>query len=103
MFKSEESPFPVSEKRKFNPLQKYAYIFVMYVFFPLLIITGTALLFPEIIMEQVFSISGILLTAVLHGILGFFVFIFLLVHIYVASMGKSPGENYKSIITGWHS
>lgn len=103
MFKGEETPFPVSEKRKFNPLQKYAYIFVMYVFFPLLIITGIGLLFPEVIMEQVFSLSGILLTAVLHGILGFFVFIFLLVHLYVASMGKSPGENYKSIITGWHS
>ncbi len=103
MFKGEESPFPVSEKRKFNPLQKYAYIFIMYVFMPLLIITGFALFFPEIIIEQIFQISGIMFTAVLHGIIGFFVFVFLLVHLYVASMGKSPGENYKSIITGWHS
>lgn len=40
MFKGKESPFPVSEKRKFNPLQKYAYIFIMYVFLPILIVTG---------------------------------------------------------------
>jgi thiosulfate reductase cytochrome b subunit len=103
MFKGEQPPFPVSEKRKFNPLQKYAYIFVMYVFLPVLIITGFALFFPEIIFEQIFQVSGIMITAVLHGIMGFLVFVFLLIHLYVASMGKSPAENYKSILTGWHT
>lgn len=103
MFKEEKSPFPVSEKRKFNPLQKYSYIFVMYLFLPVLIITGVALFYPEMIIEQVFRVSGVMLTAVVHGILGFLVFVFLLVHLYVASMGKPPGKNYKSIITGWHT
>jgi thiosulfate reductase cytochrome b subunit len=103
MFKGEQPPFPVSLKRKFNPLQKYAYIFVMYVFLPVLIVTGFALFFPEIIFEQIFQVSGIMITAVLHGIMGFFVFLFLLIHLYVASMGKSPAQNYKSIITGWHT
>ncbi len=103
MFRGETSPFPVSEKRKFNPLQKYSYIFVMYVIMPLLIITGVGLFFPEVIADQVFGISGVMLTAVLHGVLGFLVFIFLLVHIYVASMGKPPSKNYKSILTGWHT
>lgn len=103
MFKGEESPFPVSEKRKFNPLQKYSYIFVMYLFLPVLIITGIALFYPEMIVEQIFRISGVMLTAVVHGILGFLVFVFLLVHLYVASMGKPPGKNYKSIVTGWHT
>jgi thiosulfate reductase cytochrome b subunit len=103
MFKGEESPFPISEKRKFNPLQKYAYIFVMYLFLPVLIVTGIALFFPEMIIEQVFQVSGVMLTAVIHGVTGFFVFVFLLVHLYVASMGNPPGKNYKSIITGWHT
>ncbi|SHF58685.1 thiosulfate reductase cytochrome b subunit [Mariniphaga anaerophila] len=103
MFKGESSPYPVTEKRKFNPLQKYSYIFVMYIFLPALIVTGIALLFPEMIIEKVFRISGVMITAVLHGILGFFVFLFLLIHLYVASMGKPPGKNYKSILTGWHS
>lgn len=103
MFKGEESPFPVSDKRKFNPLQKYSYIFVMYLFLPILIVTGIALLFPEMIIAQIFGISGVMLTAVLHGVIGFLVFVFLLVHLYVASMGKPPGKNYKSILTGWHT
>ncbi len=103
MFKGEQSPYPVSVKRKFNPLQKYSYIVVMYVFLPVLFVTGFALFFPEMIIDQVFHVSGVMLTAVLHGITGFFVFIFLLVHLYVASMGKPPTKNYKSIITGWHT
>lgn len=103
MFKGEETPFPISEKRKFNPLQKYSYIFVMYLFLPILIVTGMALFFPEMIIEQVFRVSGVMLTAVIHGVIGFLVFVFLLVHLYVASMGKPPGKNYKSIVTGWHT
>lgn len=102
LFKGEESPFPISEKRKFNPLQKYAYIFVMYVFVPVAIVTGIALLFPELIIEKVYSVSGIFLTAVLHGSVGFLISIFLLIHLYVASIGKNPLDNFRSIINGYH-
>jgi len=102
MFRNEDSPFPVTSKRKFNPLQKYAYILIMYVVVPLLIVSGIALLFPEIIIDKIFRVSGIMITAIVHGIMGFMVFVFLLVHLYVASLGKSPVRNYKSIITGWH-
>ncbi|KOH45808.1 cytochrome b/b6 domain-containing protein [Sunxiuqinia dokdonensis] len=102
LFKGEESPFPISEKRKFNPLQKYAYIFVMYVFVPVAIVTGIALLFPELIIEQVYSVSGVFLTAILHGSVGFLISIFLLIHIYVASIGKNPLDNFRSIVNGYH-
>jgi len=102
LFKGEESPFPISEKRKFNPLQKYAYIFVMYVFVPVAIVTGVALLFPELIIEKVYSVSGVFLTAILHGSVGFLISIFLLIHLYVASIGKNPLDNFRSIINGYH-
>ena len=103
MFNNKTSPYPISEKRKFNPLQKYSYVVVMYFFNPIIIITGIALLFPEIIIENVYNLSGIMITAGLHGVVGFFIFIFLLIHIYVASIGKSPRENFNDMITGWHS
>ena len=102
MFKGENPPFPISEKRKFNPLQKYSYVAVMYFFVPITIVSGIALLFPEIIIEKVYTISGISLTAITHAIFGFLISIFLVVHIYVSSIGKSPLDNFKSIITGWH-
>lgn len=103
MFRGMKAPYPLSEKRKFNPLQKYAYVAVMYIFVPLVIFSGFALLFPEIIIEKVYSFSGIILTAITHSAVGFFISIFLIIHIYVASIGKNPKENFKSIISGWHN
>jgi thiosulfate reductase cytochrome b subunit len=103
MFHGMKAPYPLSEKRKFNPLQKYAYVFVMFLAVPFVIISGFGLLFPEIIIDEIYHMSGIFLTAVLHSAAGFFISIFLLIHLYVASIGKSPVGNFKSIITGWHN
>ena len=103
IFRNEAAPFPISEKRKFNPLQKYAYVVVMFLFVPILIVTGLALLFPESIIENVYSFSGIFLTALLHISMGYLISIFLLVHLYVASIGKNPLDNFKSIINGYHN
>ena len=102
MFKGMKAPYPLSEKRKFNPLQKYFYLIIMYLVVPFVIISGFALLFPEIIIEKVYNVSGIFITAVLHSAFGFFISIFLIIHLYVASIGKSPLDNFKSIISGWH-
>ncbi|MCX6229783.1 MAG: cytochrome b/b6 domain-containing protein [Bacteroidia bacterium] len=102
MFNNQHPPFPLSEKRKFNPLQKLIYSIIMYVFMPGLIITGIGLLFPELIIENVYHLSGIFLTALLHASLGFLVSIFLIIHLYVASIGKHPLENFKSILNGYH-
>jgi len=102
MFHKMKAPYPLSEKRKFNPLQKYFYIIVMYLAVPAVIISGIALLFPEIIIENVYNLSGIFVTAIFHSALGFFISVFLLIHVYVATIGKSPLENFKSIVSGWH-
>ncbi|HAQ19544.1 MAG TPA: hypothetical protein DCR40_09980 [Prolixibacteraceae bacterium] len=102
MFHGSKPPFPLSQKRKFNPLQKYFYVLVMYIAVPIVIITGIALLFPELIIEEAYGFSGLFLTAILHSAVGFFISIFLIIHIYMSSIGKSPFDNFKSIISGWH-
>ena len=102
MFHGMNHPFPLSEKRKFNPLQQAIYVVVMYLVVPVVIITGIALLFPEIIIENVYGLSGVFVTAILHSAMGFFISMFLVIHLYVASIGKSPLENFKSMISGWH-
>ena len=101
LFKKEKAPFPVSDKQKFNPLQQISYVLAMYVAIPLLFITGWALLLPEFIMKQFLGFSGIFLTAQLHIVMGFFVSLFLIIHLYVSTIGKSPGSNFKSIVNGW--
>lgn len=102
MFHGMKAPYPLSEKRKFNPLQKYFYIIVMYIAVPLVIITGIGLMFPELIFNQIYDVSGVLITAVTHSAMGFFISIFLVIHLYVASIGKSPLDNFRSMINGWH-
>ena len=102
MFHGMKSPYPLSEKRKFNPLQKYFYVIVMYLAVPLIIITGFGLLFPEIIINEIYNFSGVFVTAVIHSALGFFISVFLVIHLYVSTIGKKPLDNFKSIVNGWH-
>jgi thiosulfate reductase cytochrome b subunit len=102
MFKNQPHPFPLSEKRKFNPMQKVMYFAVMYFLIPGVIITGLALLFPETIIEDVYSVSGIFITAIFHASIGFLISIFLVAHLYVCTIGKHPLQNFKSMINGYH-
>lgn len=100
--KGEKHPFPVTEDSKFNPLQKLFYVLVMYLGMPLLIISGLGLLFPEILIKQFLGVSGLLLTDILHISVGFFLSVFLVIHIYTCTLGDKPGTLFKSMINGYH-
>jgi thiosulfate reductase cytochrome b subunit len=102
MFKGEKHPFPVNEKRKFNPLQKVTYVLAMYLALPLLIISGIGLLFPEITITRFFGASGLVLTDILHITMGFFLSIFMVIHIYTCTLGSTPTSLFWGIITGYH-
>jgi thiosulfate reductase cytochrome b subunit len=102
IFRKEEHPFPISEKQKFNPLQKFAYVIVMYFGMPLLIFSGIALMFPEMIAYNIFNISGLVFYDVLHIVVGFVLSLFLLIHIYTCTLGDKPGTLFKSMINGYH-
>ena len=102
IFKKEDPPFPVSRERKFNPLQKLSYVFVMYIILPIIIVSGFGLLFPEILPLTFLGVSGILLTDLIHITSGFILSVFLVVHIYFCTIGKTPLSNFTSMINGWH-
>ncbi|MEN8155426.1 MAG: cytochrome b/b6 domain-containing protein [Bacteroidota bacterium] len=102
IFKREKHPFPITEKQKFNPLQKFAYVIVMYFGMPLLIISGLALLYPEATGYSVFNVSSLVFYDVLHIIVGFVMSLFLLVHIYTCTLGDKPGTLFKSMVNGYH-
>jgi thiosulfate reductase cytochrome b subunit len=102
MFSGEKHPFPVTEKRKFNPLQKLTYVLAMYLAFPLLIISGIGLLLPEITIKTLFGISGLILTDILHITMGFLLSIFMIIHIYTCTLGAKPTSLFWGMITGYH-
>lgn len=101
MFKGEKKPFPITEERKFNPLQKLFYVLIMYIGVPLVIISGLGLMFPETVLKAFFGVSGILITDLLHVATGFFISLFLVIHIYISTVGHSRTANFKSIINGY--
>ena len=102
MFKGEKHPFPVTEENKFNPLQKLSYVLAMYIAIPLLIISGIGLLLPEITLPSLFGISGLILTDILHITMGFFLSIFMVIHIYTCTLGAKPTSLFWGMISGYH-
>jgi thiosulfate reductase cytochrome b subunit len=102
MFRGEKHPFPVTQDRKFNPLQKITYVLALYVALPLLIISGIGLLLPEITITTFFGISGLILTDILHITMGFLLSIFMIIHIYTCTLGHKPFSLFRGIITGYH-
>lgn len=102
VFQKQEPPFPISKEMKFNPLQQITYVMVMYAIVPVLIITGLALMFPEVIIDDFYGIGGTLLTALVHVSAGFFASMFLIIHLYFSTMGASLTSNFRSIVDGYH-
>jgi thiosulfate reductase cytochrome b subunit len=102
MFRGEKHPFPVTMERKFNPLQKFSYVLAMYAGMPVLIISGIVLLFPEIAIESVFGMSGLVLNDVLHIATGFFLSIFMIIHIYTCTLGAKPFSLFRGMLSGYH-
>jgi thiosulfate reductase cytochrome b subunit len=102
MFRSEKHPFPVTLESKFNPLQKFSYVLAMYIGMPLLILSGIVLFFPEIAFTNVLGMSGLVINDVLHITMGFFLSIFMIIHIYTCTLGAKPTSLFKGMITGYH-
>jgi thiosulfate reductase cytochrome b subunit len=102
MFKGEKHPFPVTMESKFNQLQKFSYVLAMYAGMPLLIISGIVLLFPEIAIESVFGMSGLVQNDILHITTGFFLSIFMIIHIYTCTLGAKPSSLFRGMLSGYH-
>jgi thiosulfate reductase cytochrome b subunit len=101
IFRGDKAPFPVNHSRKFNPLQHFTYIVVMYVLLPLIFITGAGMFFPELVVSRVFGISGLFLTDLIHIQVGFIISMFMIVHIYFCLLGTNLFASFKSMISGW--
>jgi thiosulfate reductase cytochrome b subunit/nitrate/TMAO reductase-like tetraheme cytochrome c subunit len=85
---------------KFNVLQKLSYVFILFLFQPLIIISGWLLLFPELAPREFFGMGGVWPMAISHIVIGFIVSLFTIAHIYLGSTGKTALSLYKTMITG---
>ena len=104
LFKKEHEPFPITKAQKFNPIQQFTYILVMYIFSPLIIITGCMMFFPEKITMHIYFLNSFLIIDLLHVFTGFVVSLFLIIHIYFSTISHDGKvmTRFKSVITGYH-
>jgi thiosulfate reductase cytochrome b subunit len=102
IFKGENPPFPISKETKFNPLQQFSYVLIMYIIVPIVVISGFGLLYPDVIPTNLLGISGLHFTDLFHIIAGFIISLFMFVHIYFCTIGKTSVSNFKGMINGYH-
>jgi thiosulfate reductase cytochrome b subunit len=100
IFVGSPHPYPDSEERKFNPIQKLFYLAVMYLLFPILTLTGWALLFPDQLPAEVFGVPGIGIWALAHTYTGYFLSLFMVIHIYLGTTGPTPGALFRYMWSG---
>ncbi len=102
IFKGEKPPFAITTDNKFNPLQRFSYVVIMYISIPVIIITGWVLLYPEYLLHNIFGNRSLHITDMLHVVLGFIVSLFLVVHVYFCTLGNTPLSDFKSMFNGYH-
>ncbi len=101
MFRKEQKPFPVTDEKKFNPLEKVTYLLIMYAALPLLILSGIIMLFPDMKIIGILGTGFFLFTDILHIILGSVISLFLIIHVYTCTISPRPGSLFRSIISGY--
>jgi thiosulfate reductase cytochrome b subunit len=101
IFRGEENPFRPSPDEKFNPLQKLAYGAIMCIFAPFLAITGLAL--SDILFFRRYILLWNVVGALnaIH-VIGAYVFaLYLIIHIYMATLGPTAFFHIKAMIVGY--
>jgi thiosulfate reductase cytochrome b subunit len=101
IFKGEENPFRPSPKDKFNPLQKLAYGAVMCIITPVLVVTGLLFSDVPIIRNHILLWNIPKLLDAIHVIGAYLFFLYLVVHVYMATLGKTPFSHIKAMIVGY--
>lgn len=101
MFKGAKSPFMPSENERFNPLQKIAYLSVMLVLTPIILVTG--ILFGDItyFLNIINYIGGIRILDAIHVATGYAFVLYLIVHLYMSTLGYRVISHIKAMITGY--
>ena len=102
IFRGEEHPYHAEPKRRFNPLQQGAYAGVMYLLFPVLIVTGVLLLYPSTVPDRLWGKPGVWWFATAHYLSAAGIVAFVISHLYLITMGDRIGYLLTAMFTGWH-
>lgn len=95
------NPHHPTPDNKFNPMQKSAYMAIMFVLMPLVALTGILLTNVSPLREVVILIGGLKLLVAAHFLMACCLIAFLFTHVYLATLGKTALAYIKPMWTGW--
>jgi thiosulfate reductase cytochrome b subunit len=95
------NPHHATPESKFNPLQKSAYLVIMFVLMPFVSLTGILLMNMGPMRELVLLAGGLKLLVVMHFLLACSLVAFLFTHVYLATLGSTPLAYFKPMWDGW--
>jgi thiosulfate reductase cytochrome b subunit len=102
-FLGEKNPHSISPDNKFNAIQKMSYLLIMFLFLPLVIVSGLLLMNIAPLRGWIIMIGGIKFLVDTHYLIACSFFAFLCVHIYMATLGHTPFSHLRQMWTGWES
>ena len=102
IFRGEPHPHEPSKESHFNALQAVTYWSVMYLLLPVVLLSGLIYLYPQFAPDTLFGFDGLLPVALTHYLSAVAVLLFMLSHIYLGTTGKTVGQMFKMMFTGWH-
>ncbi len=100
-FLGHPNPHETTPDNKFNPMQKSAYLAIMFILVPLVIITGILLMNVAPLRNFVLMIGGLKFLVGAHFLLACSLCAFLFTHVYLATLGHTPFAHFKPMWTGW--
>jgi thiosulfate reductase cytochrome b subunit len=100
-FRREKNPFSPTPESKFNSLQKLAYSAVMLIVVPIITVSG--ILFSDILyfLSWIKSIGGLRVLDAIHVATAYIFLMYLLVHLYMSTLGPKLSSYVKSMVTGY--
>lgn len=101
IFTGGANPFKASEEAKYNPLQKFSYIAVMFFVLPMLGVTGVLFLDIPVVRQFLLSHALFGLLGALHLVFAYAAVLFLIIHIYMTTLGDTLFSHIKAMITGY--
>jgi thiosulfate reductase cytochrome b subunit len=96
-----QNPHHATPENKFNPMQKSAYLAIMFVLVPLVCLTGLLLTNVSPMRDLVLMLGGLKILIAIHFLLACCLCAFLFTHVYLATLGKTPLAYIKPMWTGW--
>lgn len=100
-FRGWKNPFHATTEAKFNPLQKVSYISIQFIFTPVIVVTG--IFFSNVLFfgGAISSIGDVRILDAIHAVVGYVFAAYLVVHVYMSTVGQTPLTHIKAMFTGY--